>query len=733
MWVGVVVALLGAWQCELDPSLPENLTEHAASQPLCAGFLNASAPPYNAVGDGVVDDTAALQSALDDAYSNRLAVLLPASKVFLVTHQLKAIQNGDPPAKRAYGYQLIGATAGDAPRAVIRVKDNVDLEGFPPLFNATVDGGWYDARPVLRYALLRNGVEQPPSHYGALLRNVDFDMGVNHRLSAVSMDGAQLCSIEDVRIRGESFTAGVVALPGSGGYSANLEVTNGSFAIWQNSHRPNPSVSGLTALNQIVAAVLLQNSRGPLVISGFVIRMSRLATQAILTRFVCCAHGDGSLALEDGLIEFPDDAGENTTAISNSDARDVSLKSVWIQAGVAVTAGSLRVSADPTRFREITRWSFSHGAIAWSKGGNVSMAAGVTGVPAIKGKDLPVSSPPPDRTLGTIHSWSVGQAQEIAWSTGMTDAWRDCGATPSWVNATDDDGAALAKCLKRSGTVFLPRGEYHVSSPLMLRGNNKLVGAGKHCASLFMRGASLVVVGGASGVLSDLTLVQSHRSVLLGVNGTGTLLRDVRTVPCSTKPNPNQPVCETAAAVGSALPVAGIQFTGPASGRFFGLSLDHFSTFLTQTGDALLAVNDSHGSGLHLYQLSAEHLPSDYQVQVWRSSNVHLHAFKFESSGFVAHPSWGPFGGGLLACHSSPNTSIFGGSGNYGIMNATIAPNIVFAWGCPDLRLDGMVRKKQDEEAPPSVANWVHATAVSGADPIVIPDGVEDLLTFSQG
>ena len=84
---------------------------------------------------------------------------------------------------------------------------------------------------------------------------------------------------------------------------------------------------------------------------------------------------------------------------------------------------------------------------------------------------------------------------------------------------------------------------------------------------------------------------------------------------------------------------AGVRFTGAASGRFYGLSLDHFATYLV-AGDALLSVSGAKtGSGVHLYQLSAEHLPTDYQIQVSDSNDVHLHAFKFESAGFLAHPS----------------------------------------------------------------------------------------------
>ena len=35
----------GASACVLDPALPSNLTQHAAVQPLCAGFLDPTLPP----------------------------------------------------------------------------------------------------------------------------------------------------------------------------------------------------------------------------------------------------------------------------------------------------------------------------------------------------------------------------------------------------------------------------------------------------------------------------------------------------------------------------------------------------------------------------------------------------------------------------------------------------------------------------------------------------------------
>ena len=83
------------------------------------------------------------------------------------------------------------------------------------------------------------------------------------------MASAQQCSIEDVHITGKAFRAGVVGLPGSGGFSANVHVTGGDYGIMQDSYRPNPSISGLSLKGQRKAGLRVDLSHGPTVLSGF--------------------------------------------------------------------------------------------------------------------------------------------------------------------------------------------------------------------------------------------------------------------------------------------------------------------------------------------------------------------------------------------------------------------------------------------------------------------------------
>ena len=101
-----------------DPTAPARLLEHLDKQPgLWAGFIDPTQPPYSAKGDGVSDDGPSLQSAVDDAYTARMSVVLPAGKTFLMAQQLGFLQRN---RSRAFGFQIFG---GDGPqRPVLKLK-----------------------------------------------------------------------------------------------------------------------------------------------------------------------------------------------------------------------------------------------------------------------------------------------------------------------------------------------------------------------------------------------------------------------------------------------------------------------------------------------------------------------------------------------------------------------------------------------------------------------------------
>ena len=245
----------------IDPATPRRLAAHKDVQPLLAGYVDPTLAPYNAVGDGVADDAAALQAAIDDAYTARMTVVLPAGGTFLCSRQLIFIQPANITG-RSYGFAIVGGRSDRTkPRPVLKLADGAATDRWVQMpHNGTYHGGGQgncnpkaiqDCTPSV--FLLFQYLETRPTSldtlraetfYLARLRGVDVDVGTNPTVSAISMSSAQLASIEDVRVRGTSFHAGFNGLPGSGGFSANLECSGGDYGVVQNQYRPNPSIAG---------------------------------------------------------------------------------------------------------------------------------------------------------------------------------------------------------------------------------------------------------------------------------------------------------------------------------------------------------------------------------------------------------------------------------------------------------------------------------------------------------
>lgn len=89
--------------CVPDPALPSNISRGQPTDSVCKGILDATQPPYLAAGDGRTDDTEAIQACVDDAYRYRMVAYLPANRTYLVSGQIRCVQEGHPPVFRDYG------------------------------------------------------------------------------------------------------------------------------------------------------------------------------------------------------------------------------------------------------------------------------------------------------------------------------------------------------------------------------------------------------------------------------------------------------------------------------------------------------------------------------------------------------------------------------------------------------------------------------------------------------
>ena len=507
----------------IDPTTPQRLARHKDVQPLLAGFVDPTLPPYAAAGDGVADDAAALQSAIDDAYIARMTVVLPAGREFMLSTQLRFIQPQNVTG-RSYGFALVAGRAdGGKARPVLRLKDFASTEdwvGMP--HNGTEPrGGQGNCKPseqdctpkvflLFQYLETRTTSKdtiRAETFYLARLRGVDVNVGNNAGVSAVSMSSAQLASIEDVRVSGKNFHAGFNGLPGSGGFSANLEVEGGDYGVVQNQFRPNPSITGLRLVGQQKAGVVIDVSRGPVVISGFNIQGPRHPTigqtgtyRAVLLRTTLSGKNNAFNG-EDGVVTLFGASGG--TAVETFGA-DVILRNVYtngvktivtcVEAGLSLPSGGS--AADPGPAVRIPTY------VLTLSGGQVS-DRGKGPTPAADGSAAWLSaplergdkavSPWGGDSLPLLHSWNYTALP--SWdSTQTLDVVRDYGATPSWMDAADDDGSKIQAAIDdacnpgshRFGLpVFVPHGMFGLAQPLDLRGGcAELIGAGTHSTVL---------------------------------------------------------------------------------------------------------------------------------------------------------------------------------------------------------------------------------------------------------
>ena len=489
-----------------DPTTPTRLRAHAGVQPLNKGFVDVTLPPYNATGDGRADDTAALQAAVADAYAARLTVFLPGGHTFLLSEQLLLLQTE---RSRSFGFQITGGGSGESrgrdslarkqarghggstprpARPVLRLKDGVS------------SGGGLDQNVFVLFQLRPNGTmgaKSQSEHYNSRIRNVDIDLGSNPAAIGLSMSGSQLCSIEDVSIRGVAFHAGISGLPGSGGFTANVRVEGGEYGIVQDQFRPNPSASGLVLIGQRSAALVVAVSRGPLVVSGFYIDSGAnpLPTYRAVLLLNETKGKDNAFSGEDGTIVMQG-AGPNTTAIETKGS-NVAIQNVFTKGASTLVAGpmaglSLTTGAERTAWVHATLFVLTaSGGQVWDRGHNASNGQSAT---AYLDAPLTQGAAPPSGALDghpLLHSWNYSALP--TWETqALVDVVLDYGATPHWINDTDDDGARIQEAIadvcstsspKHGHVVFVPHGEFNLARPLELHCAS-LLGSGTHSTSL---------------------------------------------------------------------------------------------------------------------------------------------------------------------------------------------------------------------------------------------------------
>jgi hypothetical protein len=637
----------------LISNFPANLIANQAQQPIAKGYLDVTKPPYSAAGDGISDDTDKLQQAITDGYNCNLIVFLPADKTFLVSKQLECISTK---VSRKFAFQLVGSTKGTK-KPVIKLNNGSTVAGNV-LFNFQ-----YNA----------NGVSTPMSNYGATFRGIDIDMGNNPAVSGISMAGAQHCVIEDVKIYGSQFTSGVWRLPGSGGSVVNLTVVGGSIGVRQDEYRPNPTITGLTLENQSQYGIQLTNCRGPLIITGFKISSSSTNYSAIYLNNTSVTnksgigfHGTANLCLTDGSIEL-----SGSTLAINNYAQDVTMNNVYVKAPTIIQSGAggttiMSIYGSAAQWKKITSYAFTSSLDKSCVIVNrVSLNNQTANYQLYDPLETVTELPNVDFTK--MHSWT----KTLSWEdTDMVDIVTDYGATPENVNASDDDKDNFQNAINDvtntasanyGKTIFIPRGLFHISGPLLLKSGLKMIGAGKFISVIQAKaqwnnslGAMLQSEDVPTGslLLSEFAVIGYEYMRFVEIKTPNTLFRNIVTELF--------PQDKKNAGINTPPSSAYISFSGNAGGKVYSICTDHMISWwetdpaagVRYPGFHFLSVKNT-TKALKFYQLSIEHLRNGPQTMFDHAKNVTIFGYKYEIDRE------------LLNIINSDSIQLIGGSGNY--------------------------------------------------------------------
>jgi len=663
-----MVILLHSWayaggnmRQAFNADIPSSLSSTQDEALLSLGYLDVTKPPYNADNSGAKDVTQALQEAIHDAYRHNLVTWFPKG-TYLISDQLTMIQqpNGLP-----------GLKTGKSQRKYANILQGDSTDGHFPTLRLADNSQVRDNTLLVFKFIDKDGTEQSNRHYNAALRGLAIDLGSNPDVTAVRFNGAQYCVIEDVKIFGQAYDIGVDGLPGSGGSTTNLSITGGNIAIKQDNYTPAPQLTGLKIIDPKSAGVALYNSMGPLTIAGFDYEGQGPAV------YVKAGAPTTNVNVIDAKLHIKS---SDTPAIKNVN-RDTYLRNAEIKSDIIVQSGpKLRLDGSGEGWVHVDEYM----AVANSK---ISMVVDDQEVETgsryreLRGNVEEVAAPAEDHLQR--HIWDSANFPNHV-DASMIDP-RSFGATVD--DESDDDAPALSQALAQSAetgkAVFLPRGHWHIRSPIEVPGGAAMIGASNtisviHIAEDWIPDGPTAAIRTAD---SDLGVTLSHFAVLgqqatsrkgteaqkhislLHGRSAGSIIRSVQF----------SVIEQWKADVHLAAPV--IRFSDQMGGRIYNLGLDaswrHHEGGSKEDGFAVVDIAGT-SNPLAFYQLDTEQLTSGPQTLIRNARNIAVYGYKHEPD-LASEENHT-----LLEISKSTDLNFFGSAGVYTLKQPNAAIVSVF-------------------------------------------------------
>jgi hypothetical protein len=580
------------WELEAQPTSRDDALVQA-------GYLPVT--HFGADPTGRTDSTAAIQQGIDTAFRHHLACYFPAG-TYLISGPLRALQTA---ARMTDAHVLVGGSRAGR-RPVLRLRDRT-LTGEP-------------TPVVLLQARNPDGTENVPSGYNLVFRGIDLDLGEgNTGAIGLHLHGAQGCAIQDTRISGRGFHAGIRHLAGSGACHGNIEIDGGDYGLdLTRDNAKHPVIAGLVLRRQRRAAFLFDPFT-TVTIVGFRFEDQPGPLAVLQRRQQNCT---GHLALIDGTIALADAA---TPALHNVD-RSIFLQDVFVHHAAVIVRNDRGppLAGTPGGWTRVATYSFFHepesrlvdGRLGGPELAVADVERGYTGPIPIDcvARNLwdEASLPGPEERDRYLNVADFG-----------ADRRRGTDAAPAIQRALD-------QAARENKAVLLPKGDYLVGAPLRLPPGTRLYGVARNLSVLYADNSwrpatdtPMLATAGGAGDTTQIAFFKLHlpdnfQNRLRWLDWTAGRRSVVREVWFEKKwhaaPYPQQ--C--------------IRIFDGGGGRWYGLFTRAGGPASRAPGFRYLLVEGT-TEPLHLYAYCPEYALSECQAEFRRAANVFVYGLKAET------------------------------------------------------------------------------------------------------
>jgi hypothetical protein len=612
------------------------------------GYLNAK---YYAKGDGITDDTMNLRKAMIDAQYSQLVLYLPAG-TYLISDMLDfehwrqgigffnhGMNDPDPfmpSEKRLEGYGIYGFFIQGDPddRPVIRLKDNAKgfENGSIPRYVLRI---WENAdswKPVMSYVPeIIEGIREFGggfmNHAGVSSIIIDCGKG-NPGAVGFKLWGCQATYVENITVRAYGALAGVRDLIGNGGYMANIEVYGGKYGVWAKRGHPG-CIAGLTLIDQDEEAIFLEMPTFPFSMVGF--RIVKNQGPVIKINKTTKLNVGYHLSLTDGTVELKT---KGTAFVIKKDeggvAGNLYLRNVYVKnADVLVST-----PGDESLKSLKAEWNHIHEYCGTSSD-SVNVVDGKE-----CGKSAILDKKKPPTNILALHMLSRADMpfglDKDAVNVCDPDLMGKHSATGDGIT---DDTASIQYAINNFDKIFLPKGNYSITSPLRLGKKTKLFGI-TSALTMIKTDVKNWKAENEMAVFTTLddaesTCMASQISVFTASGDSGSKFRIME-----WKAGRNSVVKNIVAApfryneqYGTLPPVDNlVLITGNGGGRKYGDSIGAFyyvhDVDETSPYRHMLCLNTR--EPLRFYTYNPEHACSDAEVEIRSCENIEIYGIKTE-------------------------------------------------------------------------------------------------------